>query len=327
MKKIGVVCGTLLCLAFLFAGCRASNCTVAPAPEATESITTVPESAVPSEEEEHLPEELVLPTADQMAAAFVEALQEGDIDALERTANPMFNNKIDFETCWAAVKLNSIAYEPIEVQEQGGLYTLTLDVTDAGQTSLKTGKHAYVMTVGHPYFGDDIVVVSITPKEKFMKFDDQAADAAITQVNDLRGLYITQTFATPADIDKDLLLYYLIVAASIANDPEARDYELTQEDIDAVAKQYFGMDSFVHTTSKFYNKEKQLYELWGGDGIASNSRIVRKEVDAKTGNIFVFLETYQDSLQVVLDKTIQYTLSPNADDTFRFVSAVEVEAL
>lgn len=324
MKKMTAIC---LLVVLLLAGCRPSNCTVAPAPEATESIASVPESAVPSEEEEHLPEERVLPTPDQMAAAFVEALEEGDIDGLERTANPMSTSKMDFEARWSSVKLASIAYEPIEVQEQGGLYTLTLDVTDAGQTSLKTGKHAYVMTVGHPYFGDDIVVVSITPKEKFMKFDDQAADTAITQVNDLRGLYITQTFATPADIDKDLLLYYLIVAASIANDPEARDYELAQEDIDAVAKQYFGMDSFVHTTSKFYNKEKQLYELWGGDGIASNSRIVRKEVDAQTGNTLVYLETYQDSLQVVLDKTIQYTLSPNTDGSYRFVSAVEVEAL
>lgn len=326
MKKTAVLL-VIMALLLTTAGCGQSNCSVAPSPELTESISQ-PESV-----SEPAPESVVepaQPTCDEQAAAFVAALESGELDMLKevlRTSDAAAAEEINY---WKGVKLNSVVYAPIQVKEQSALYELTLDIADAGETSLKTGKHSYKMGVGYAFYGEDIGVRSITPSEKYIDADTLMANEAAESVNRLRSWWVQQTFATPADIDKDALIEYLIVVASQEENPEEPNYELTQEQIDAVAQKRFGLDRFVHTTSRYYNKEKQIYELWGKDGYGMNERIVRLEkTDANPGEnqLFVYVETYKDALQVVIDKTIKYTLSPNSDGSLRFVSALEVEAL
>ncbi|RPF47650.1 hypothetical protein EDD70_0444 [Hydrogenoanaerobacterium saccharovorans] len=259
-------------------------------------------------------------TADQAAQGFVDALKKMDTLDLETYGNPeRFKGKEGSYNYLKAVKLNSISYTKIQSEDSIGVYELTLDVADAGGTLLKTGSHKYIMRAGPPPYDLNPAVLSITPAEKYIADEVISADAAAHQLTAARDWgCMWQPFTSPEELNKEIDIDYLI---GLNGDPNG----LTQERLNELAKKYYGLDSYVHTDSRFYNKHEKRYELLGRCGATTNERVVR--IEGTEQDKVIYIEFYDDPIQIVLKETLAYTMAQNDDGTYRYVSIKSVEKI
>ena len=266
------------------------------------------------------------PLANDMAQIFTRTLEARDWTTLATLCT--YANGAESLAYLNQLQLDSISCTGKQPDPYSGTYDLTLDVSDPGPTNLPAGQGTYVLSIGSNYmFGGPPTVLSINTPEKFEAHQQALNDPAGQLVIDMRSWGITQTFTTPAEIDPEQMMDFLILMGSRYYGTKIDEYsydpltELTQEQIDAMAQKYFNLDSFVLTTSRYYNKETQLYELWGRGGGYSNEKVIEIQEDASTKNKKVTVEVYSDPLQLVTYETLCYTVIPRADGTYYVASA------
>ena len=328
----------LLCACLLLAGCGIPD-PPRPAPSRPDApaAVSVPEQTAsshpeapsapaeqPGIEAEPPPEESLSParTAELLAAA----LREGDVPALEALANPAFGveGKLDY---WKTVSIDSVSHGEPEQDGEDWLCRFTLEVSDPGETPLKTGENACVARIGCAPYGmwDRYSVLSFAPAGKEIPGTELSRSAAARQVRWMRDFAFFETFDDPAEIDRGALLDFLLGTA-------ARDYPeqeatpigigsglgYTQAQLDAVAGKYFGLDGFAMTDSPLYDAESGCYGLNGHGGGYRNERIVR--MDEGADRCDVWIEQYGEPFQLLPNGALRYTLAPNGDGSFRYLS-------
>ncbi|MFR9189554.1 MAG: hypothetical protein ACLVL7_04350 [Anaerotruncus massiliensis (ex Togo et al. 2019)] len=269
----------LLCACLLLAGCGIPD-PPRPAPSRPDApaAVSVPEQTAsshpeapsapaeqPGIEAEPPPEESLSParTAELLAAA----LREGDVPALEALANPAFGveGKLDY---WKTVSIDSVSHGEPEQDGEDWLCRFTLEVSDPGETPLKTGENACVARIGCAPYGmwDRYSVLSFAPAGKEIPGTELSRSAAARQVRWMRDFAFFETFDDPAEIDRGALLDFLLGTA-------ARDYPeqeatpigigsglgYTQAQLDAVAGKYFGLDGFAMTDCPSTTRERLLW--------------------------------------------------------------------
>lgn len=288
-------------------------------PEASSAPAEQPGiEAAPPEEESLSPSR----TAELLAAA----LREGDVPALEALANPAFGveGKLDY---WKTVSIDSVSHEEPEQDGDDWLCRFTLEVSDPGETPLKEGTNTCVARIGYAPYGmwDAYSVLSFAPADKDIPGTELSRSAAARQVRWMRDFAFFETFDDPAEIDRGAMLDFLLgMAAQDYPEEEATPLKIgsglgyTQAQLDAVAGKYFGFDGFTMTDSSLYDAESGCYVLNGHGGGYRNERIVR--VDEGADLCAVWMEQYGEPFQLVPNGALRYTLAPNGDGSFRYLS-------
>ncbi|WP_308754642.1 hypothetical protein [uncultured Anaerotruncus sp.] len=332
MKRLTAL---VLCFCLLLAGCEipapprpAPSRPDAPVavrvPEQTASShPEAPSAEQPDIEAEPPQEEGPSParTAERLAAA----LREGDIPALEALANPAFGveGRLDY---WKTAALDSVSCE--EPVQDGGdwLCRFTLEVSDPGETPLKAGQNICYAQIGYAPYGmwDDYSVLVFSPAQNYYSTSDLQDDPARLACW-MRDFAFFETFDDPAEIDREALLDFLLgLAARDYPEAEATPLKIgsglgyTQAQLDAVAKRYFGFNSFIMTDSRLYDAESGCYVLNGHGGSYRNERVVR--VSEKERIHTVWIEQYDDPFQFVPNGALECAFLRSDDGGFRYLS-------
>ena len=140
-----------------------------------------------------------------------------------------------------------------------------------------------------------------------------------------RDFAFFETFDDPAEIDREALLDFLLgLAARDYPEAEATPLKIgsglgyTQAQLDAVAKRYFGFNSFIMTDSRLYDAESGCYVLNGHGGSYRNERVVR--VSEKERIHTVWIEQYDDPFQFVPNGALECAFLRSDDGGFRYLS-------
>lgn len=325
MKK-WLVCSLTLLL--VLAGCSALENTASSLPEEAPSgaIVAEEETLTPSQPESEPAEESLPPSAgpasqDERAEKLVQALKSGEVTELETLAWSYDNEKKGSYDYLKELKLGEVSYSRLSGGDpnngQAGVFELTLEVLEAGKTSLKQGKNQYILEIRGTGYDGPTMFYTIIPAEKYVPFELVSESKAASQVVQARSFgWLHNPFESADDLKSDLDVEYLLFMETDQY-PEG----MTQEQLDAAALKYYGAENgFERKISVFYNKEKQRYILLGRDGQNYNERVAR--IDRRDeGDVFVYIEMFTDGLQICLDKTMEYHLADNGDGTYRYVTA------
>ena len=282
----------------------------------SQSAATIESEPDPDE----LREQELEKTMDKIARDFAAALPSGSPEKIAAAMHWTPENLQYFQN----VSIESATAEPTG---QLGFYRLTLAVSEPGPTLLMTGTNTYVMQVGYPSFGGDDgpTVLCVANEKQYRTFDEIDADSAMLQVLIMRSWSNFGEFQNPQQIGMARLMDYLIIIASFdARVLGAEQYEFTQDEINAVAKKYFGFPGFEFQSAKEYDKATGKYILIGRGGSPMNERIINR-VDADGGIAEVYVEEFSDPLQLMMTQILCYRLSPNDDGSWRFLSCEKVK--
>lgn len=295
-------------------------------PQASESVSQGSASS------EQLPESRPAdpaPAAVDFGVRFLEALQRGDIAEMEKM---VWNGREGALSYWETVTLGNefgFSYNEANAEDSYALLEVTLQVEEPGETPLRPGKNRLMLTVGCPPLGidSDIRVLSLIPQTEYDL--NRSEDAAAFQVRTFRSWGSIEPFDAAAQIDKNVLLNYVVTAASRDFSEHADGWvyepveELTQEQIDQTARRYFGIEQLVRTDAACYDPEKRVYRLFGRDGGYSSDRIV-SNTELPDGNCEVVVGRFdEDPLGLLPHSQIWYLLAPNGDGSYRFLSATQ----
>ena len=158
---------------------------------------------------------------------------------------------------------------------------------------------------------------------------NRSEDPAAFQVWTFRSWGSIEPFDTAAQIDRNILLNYVVTAASrdFSTHTDGWSYEpleeLTQAQIDQTADRYFGIERLVRTDAACYDREKQVYRLFGRDGGYSSDRVV-SNLELPDGNREVVIGQFgSDPLELLPHAKTRYLLAPNGDGSYRFLSATQ----
>lgn len=340
-----------LALALLLAGCGGPSSSEAP-PESLSSPAPPAESveAPPAEEpppaepagepvtESGLPAALPglvpLPTEDGQAVilldprspdeiidTFCKAIVAGDLDALA-VLTPLPRETVNY---WKDVRVESASFLPMEsAAEWEYLYELTLTVTEPGDTLLLLGQAPYIARVGFVPFGENYLYVNaVALPDGILGGPAPGEDPEIQLIETLRGYGLTDTFYHPSELEREKLLDYIILLSAM--DIDRMEMEFTQEEIDATARKYFGLEHFDGRDLRYYVPETERYLLWGRGGSVLKERAVQL-IEGEDGVKSVLIEGYTDPFELVVGYRIAYTMHPNGDGSYRFASAVALQS-
>lgn len=322
MTPLKYIAAALACLLLLSAcGARGGNSSSAPesGPASSESespptVTIDPEQGAAEALERELEKSM-----DRLANDFAAVLPSCDAARIAAVISQNAENLQYFQN----VKISSAEAEPTGKR---GFYQLTLNVSEPGSTLLMAGTYTYFMQVGYQDFGgEDLTVRCIANEKQYRSLDEIDADPAMRQVHTLRSCTDFGEFARPQDVTMPKLMDYLIIIASFdARERGVEQFEFTQDEINAVAKKYFGFPSFVFLSAKEYDAAKGVYVLYGRGGTPRNERVINR-VDTGDGVVEVYVEVFSDPLQLMMEKIVCYRLSPNDDGSYRFLSAERIK--
>ncbi len=262
---------------------------------------------------------------------FLEALQRGDIAEME-TMVWSWEETPDALSYWETVTFRdtfTASFVTEQTSEDYAVIQVSLSIEDPGESPLVSGENRLVLTVGCPPFGigEDVRVLSLIPQAEYDL--NRSEDPAAFQVWTFRSWGSVEPFDTAAQIDRNILLNYVVTAASrdFSTHTDGWSYEpleeLTQAQIDQTADRYFGIERLVRTDAACYDREKQVYRLFGRDGGYSSDRVV-SNLELPDGNREVVIGQFgSDPLELLPHAKTRYLLAPNGDGSYRFLSATQ----
>ena len=271
------------------------------------------------------------PAAVGFGMRFLEALQRGDIAEME-TMVWSWEETPDALSYWETVTFGdtfTASFVTEQTSEDYAVIQVSLSIEDPGESPLVSGENQLVLTVGCPPFGigEDVRVLSLIPQAEYDL--NRSEDPAAFQVWTFRSWGSIEPFGTAAQIDRNILLNYVVTAASrdFSTHTDGWSYEpleeLTQAQIDQTADRYFGIERLVRTDAACYDREKQVYRLFGRDGGYSSDRVV-SNLELPDGNREVVIGQFgSDPLELLPHAKTRYLLAPNGDGSYRFLSATQ----
>lgn len=270
-----------------------------------------------------------MPVAVDFGIQFLEALHRGDIAQMEKM---VWNGEAGTLAYWETVTLGNtfdFHYDEAQADDSYALLEVLLHVKKPGKAPLQPGENQLMLTIGCPPYAidSDIRVLSLIPKTDYDL--NRSEDPAAFQVQTFRSWGSVEPFGSAAQIAPDVLLNYVVTAASRDFSEHADGFsyepveELSQEQIDQTASRYFGIERLVRTDAACYDSEKQVYRLFGRDGGNSPERVV-SSVELPDGNHEVVIGWFGgDPLALLPRSQTRYLLVPNGDGSYRFLSAIQ----
>lgn len=272
----------------------------------------------------HELEQLVLDNslrlAEKMANEFGVALENGNKEALKALA---FDSEESIDH-WENFEISDVTVFPIENQDT--LFRVEFKVDQVGSTPFQIGENKYVVEVNFASFDTNYSVSNFIEQEKYEWIDDNRS----LELCNLLRKWITLTevylFDTPAGIDKEKLLEFLISTAvdQHQNVTGEKKYEFIQDEIDNIAQEYFGLESMVLTESKFYDNQIERYVLRGRGPAELYFFITEIDHDELNDTDSLLVEYYSDGLKTDTLRTVKYIFYDNGNGSYRFISAVQL---
>lgn len=281
-------------------------------------VTSADESSVSSQDNSS--EETAM-TVDRLINSFISALAASDTTEIEKLSGAEKGTYKD----WKSMKIAEcrLVKEIIKEDENGyGVFEISLNVESAGGSPFAKGANTYYVEIMRNMFTDG-PVIQLIKKDKYVEQDKIRASMPAQFVSEIRDVYHITTFNSPKDIDKNSMLSFLIYKSCNDNSPDKNNPldSVTQEQLNATAQRYFGLEAFEATDSAEYDPETQTYMLLGRGASYINDRIVSIK-PYSTDTITVVVEEYSDVLQTRISRSIRYTLKANGDGSYRVLSGI-----
>ena len=248
---------------------------------------------------------------------FVKAVNSNNTQLIDKLINP----DINFD------KIKNYSFTVISEEEQQAVYSVVLDISETGDTLLKKGQNKYIVNIGiPPYYSDGLYILSINPAEDYTPMQQLYEDAISNQIFGLRNLNITDPFSDASNIDINQLTEFIVsyAAPKLFANGNITEQGFTQEEMDAAATAYFGIDRLDAKSTVYYNKETQRYMILGRGGSFLNERVVNVDKSSDNGFAYVYIEEYKDPIQLQKNSIIKYTLQKKSNGVYQFISAEKV---
>lgn len=259
---------------------------------------------------------------------FVKAVNSNNTQLIDKLINPDINfdqkDRCDYLT---KVKIKNYSFTVISEEEQQAVYSVVLDISETGDTLLKKGQNKYIVNIGiPPYYSDGLYILSINPAEDYTPMQQLYEDAISNQIFGLRNLNITDPFSDASNIDINQLTEFIVsyAAPKLFANGNITEQGFTQEEMDAAATAYFGIDRLDAKSTVYYNKETQRYMILGRGGSFLNERVVNVDKSSDNGFAYVYIEEYKDPIQLQKNSIIKYTLQKKSNGVYQFISAEKV---
>ncbi|MBE6896822.1 MAG: hypothetical protein E7477_06960 [Ruminococcaceae bacterium] len=256
--------------------------------------------------------------SDMVAALFCEAIRSGDIETINRLIG---TSEFDYSGI-KTLMLNDLS---VENTDKHGVYIVSMNVEDPVDSPFIKGIRDYTLVIGPS--GGILSVVSFIDSEEYevLNSNDAAVKAidSFTSWNDVAGL----AFNSVNDIENksSVISYLMLLCKKDGLGKEADDnsslIQFTQEEINACAKKYFGIESYEATDVSCYNSETGLYSYEGTSAPARYKRAVAVS-HAENGTATVTFNWYSDPLRLCVTDTVIYTLNKNEDGSYAIISAL-----
>ena len=260
--------------------------------------------------------------------AFVNAVNTNNIQLIDKLINPSINfDKTDRCDYLTKVKIKNYNFTVISEEAQQAVYSVVFDVSETGDTLLKKGQNSYIVNIGTPpYYTEGLYILSINRAENYTPMQQLYKDAVVNQIFGLRFLNITDPFLDASDIDIKQLTEFIVsyAAPKLTNGTEQG---FTQEEMNAAARAYFGIDILDAKSTIYYNDATQRYMILGRGGSFLNERVVSINKNESSGLAYVYIEEYKDPLQLQINHIIKYTLQKKSNGIYQFISAETVSTV
>lgn len=319
MRKLIKLMIVLLSAVVILAGCNINK------GRTSTALSQSEESSTSSSASEYIVQETSQTsyTAPQKVLdTFVNAINSNNTLLIDKLVNPAINfDKKDRCDYLTKVKIKYYSFTVMNEEAQQAVYSVVFDVSETGDTLLKKGQNNYIVNIGTPpYYTEGLYVLSINPAENYMPMQQLYKDAVVNQIFGLRFLNITDPFLDASDIDIKQLTEFIVsyAAPKLTNSTEQG---FTQEEMNAAAKAYFGIDVLDAKSTIYYNDDTQRYMILGRGGSFLNERVVSIDKNESNGFAYVYIEEYKDPLQLQINNIIKYTLQKKSNGIYQFISA------
>lgn len=251
----------------------------------------------------------------------VEGLMNKDAAAIAAATNTPLDTYDD----WLTVDLSAVSAKVLSEENQSGSFALTFQVKKSDSPFFPVGTYTRRVEVGYPAFGDgETAIISLQgPQELDPYLREKSADRpgyqAFSQVANYLDLMETITFPTVEDIPDSEIVDYALIHCSMAM-PDR--YYYSKEEVQSAIKTLFALPYFDPTTTQYYDKAENRFEVWGRGGYYRNYLVPAVTYDAATRRFTVEARLYLDPLCAIPEETILYTLGENDDESLYFISAI-----
>ena len=253
------------------------------------------------------------------AEAFLEALKAADTGKIEMLTEAPEGTY----SGWRAIQIENA--QITDTQEEGdsyGSYRVALKVL-SGAGIFADGESTYKMEVGFGSSPDGVVVRSFRPAEPVPYSQlpyEERTDGACEAVMEMIGLFGFQPFGSPAELPAEVVTEYCLSQLSKDKTFEEVMEGISPQELSDAAWTYFGLEDFQARDTAYYNAGLEAYMTAGRSGFEGDYLVMGSR-EGSGGTIIVEVRTYTDPLQTQNERIYIYTMSPDEEEGFRFLSA------
>lgn len=257
-------------------------------------------------------------TAGQVAADFLRALTDSDIDAIERCTG----SEAGTYASWKGIAVTRAEVaETVEENDAEASYLVELEVKNAFGL-LMPGKTRYRLIVRTAACAGEAsarpAVVYFQPESaapyNYRSVTEQT-DVACNQAMRYLALYGAKEFSAASELDAGTVTEFTACLLT----QESSQQAFTEQQMADGAERYFGLKDFAPDAS-YYSASAGGYIMPGRAG--SGQEYEMEASKTKNGRTTVNVNFYADRLQTQGLKTLVFTFKANADGSFAFVSLV-----